>query len=259
MTAAEPVVAGSLDSPAAEGSCDVLIWAATTYAHRVSRAERSPKLPRVPEGLTTVSGRSLDDEAAFSDIVLGGDFGGQQYEDVVFERCRIANAAFTGSQLHLLHLTDVVVENADLSGADLDESSFNRVQFRHCRMSAVTLTRCRLVDVSITDCRLDHPNLRMSHAKSVTFEDVDLSNGDFYAAVLENTKFFDCNLTASEFSKAKMEQVRFHGSNLLDLKGGQYLGGSVIETSQVLSVALGVLSALNVLVDDDRETAEKRH
>jgi uncharacterized protein YjbI with pentapeptide repeats len=231
---------------------------ASTYAHRVGPAQRSPKLPRIPEGLATAAEWSLDGEAVVSDIALGGDFAGQQHEDVVFERCRISNAAFTGSELHRLRLTDVVVENADLSGADLDESSFNRVQFRDCRMSAVILTRCRFADVIITDCRLDQANLRMSEAKSVTFEDVDLSEGDFYGAVLENTRFFDCNLTGSEFSKASMEEVRFHGSNLLDLKGGQYLGGSTIETGQVLSVALGVLSALNIQVDDDREAAVKR-
>jgi uncharacterized protein YjbI with pentapeptide repeats len=98
----------------------------------------------------------------------------------------------------------------------------------------------------------------MSEAKSVTFEDVDLSEGDFYAAVLENASFFDCNMTGSEFSKASMKDVRFHGSNLLDLKGSQYLGGSTIETGQVLSVAVGLLSALNIQVDDDREAAVKR-
>jgi uncharacterized protein YjbI with pentapeptide repeats len=224
----------------------------------VNPARRSPNLPRIPGGLATASDWSFGDEALLSDIALGGDFAGRQHEDVVFERCRVSNASFTGSELHRLHLTDVVVENADLSGADLDESSFNRVQFRDCRMSAVILTRCRLVDVVIADCRLDQANLRMSEAKSVTFEDVDLSEGDFYAAVLENASFFDCNMTGSEFSKASMKDVRFHGSNLLDLKGSQYLGGSTIETGQVLSVAVGLLSALNIQVDDDREAAVKR-
>lgn len=223
----------------------------TSYAQRVAQ-RRSPMPPRIPEALATVSEWSLDDEPVVSDAALGGDFAGQQHEDVVFERCRISNATFTGSELHRLRLTDVVVENTDLSGADLDESSFNRVQFRDCRLSAVTLTRSKLVDVVITDCRLDQANLRMSDGRSVTFENVDLSEGDFYAAALEDTRFFDCDLTASEFSKAHLEDVRFHGSNLLDLKGSQHLGGSTIETSQVLSVALGLLSVLDIRVDDDR-------
>lgn len=220
--------------------------------------KRAPKLPRIPEGLATAADWSFGDEAVVSDIALGGDFAGRQHEDVVFERCRVSNAAFTGSELHRLRLTDVMVENVDLSGADLDESSFNRVQFRDCRMSAVILSRCRFIDVTITDCRLDQATLRMSEAKFVTIEDADLSESDFYAAVLENTNFFDCNMTGSEFSKASMKDVRFHGSNLMDLRGSQDLGGSTIETGQVLSVAMGLLSALNIQVDDDREAAAKR-
>jgi uncharacterized protein YjbI with pentapeptide repeats len=221
-------------------------------------ANRPPKLPRIPQGLATAAKWSLNDEVVVSDIALGGDFAGRRHTDVVFERCRVSNAAFTGSELHRLRLTDVVVDNADLSGADLDESSFNRVQFRDCRMSGVILTRCRLADVTISDCRLDQANIRVSEARSVRFEDVDLSESDFYAATLENTSFFDCNLTRSEFSKASMEEVRFHGSNLVDLKGSQYLAGSIIEMRQVLSVAVGVLSALNIQIDDDREAAAKR-
>ena len=225
---------------------------------RVNPAQRSPKLPRIPQTLDSAADWSLDGEAVVSDVALGGDFAGQQHDDVVFERCRIANAAFTGAKFHRLRLTDVMVENVDLSGADLDESSFTRVHFRDCRMSAVTLTRCRFADVTVTDCRLDQANLRMSEAKSVTFEDVDLCECDFYGAVLENTRFFDCDLSGSAFSKASLEEIRFHGSNLLDLKGSQYLGGSTIETGQVLSVALGLLSALNIQVDDDREAPAKR-
>jgi len=236
----------------------VMVAHLATYAQLVSQAQRSPKLPRVPGRLATVNEQSLDDGALVSDALLTGDFTRLEFEDVVFERCRVSNAAFTGSALHRLRLTDVIVENSDLSGADFDESSFTRVGFRDCRMSGVMLTRSKLQDVTVTDCRLEQANLRMMEARTVMFEDVDLRESDFYAAVLDTTRFFDCNLGGSEFSKVRMDGVRFHGSNLLDLKGGQYLAGATIETGQVLSLAVGVLSALNIKVDDDREPDVKR-
>jgi len=218
----------------------------------VCALRRSPRPPRVPAGLTTISAWPPDDGAELSGVVLGGDFVDQQREDLRVEGSRITNAALTGSVLHRLHLTDVVVENVDLSGADLDESSFQRVRFRDCRLSAVVLTRCRLVDVTFTDCRLDQANARMSVAASVTFEDVDLREADFYGAVLEHTDFFDCDLTASQFTQARTEHVRLHGSDLTGLQGASHLGGSTIDSSQVLPVALGVLAALDIRVDDDR-------
>jgi uncharacterized protein YjbI with pentapeptide repeats len=213
----------------------------------------SPRSPRIPTGLATIADWSPDEGVFVSDSLLSGDFSRRSQDSVTFERCRICNAAFIGATLDGLRLRDVVVENTDLSGAVLDMAEFTRVWFRDCRMSGVILTRCNFRDVTATDCRFDRANLRMSTAKSLTFDDVDLRLGDFYGAVLEDTMFFDSDLAGCDFSQASTTAVRFHGSNLLDLKGGHYLGGSVIETSQVLPIALGILSALDIQIDDDRE------
>jgi len=218
----------------------------------VAPAQTAPRPPRLPTDLRSVDTPVLDDDVLLSDMLVCGDLSGGEHADVLIERCRIANAAFIGSGLPRLRLIDVVVENVDLSGADLDASSLSRVEFRNCRMSGVIFTRCRFADVTVTDCRLDRANLRMSEFRFVTFEDVDLSGGEFYGGALEHVRFLDCNLAGSEFSKSRSVGVRFHGSNLLDLKGAQYLGGSTIEMSQALSLGLEVLSALDITVDDDR-------
>ena len=92
----------------------------------------------------------------------------------------------------------------------------------------------------------------MLRTKAVLFQDVDLHGGDS-TRHLEDTRFFDCDLTGAEFSKATAPGVRFHGSTLFDLKGSQYLAGAVIDWSQVLPVGLGLLSALRIAVDDERD------
>lgn len=188
-----------------------------------------------------------------SDSILRGNFSVQSHEDATMERSRVVQAQFTGSTLSRLRLTDVLIESCDFSGTDLDEASVTRVEFRDCRMSGAMFTRSSLRDVLFTGCRLDDANFRMSETKSVVFEDVDLRRSDFYGAHVDGTRFFDCDLTGAEFTKASASGVRFHGSTLLDLKGGQYLAGAVIESSQVLPVALGVLAALHIGVDDERE------
>jgi uncharacterized protein YjbI with pentapeptide repeats len=214
----------------------------------------TPAPPRIPTTLTKLSGSALPDEEFLAESIASGDFTGLEREEWVVERSRIENARLVAATLHRIRMTDVVIENADLSGTDMDESVLTRVAFKDCRMSGVILSRCSWRDVLIVDCRLDDASFRMGEATAVRFEDVDLRRGDFYAAALEGTRFFDCDLTGAQFAKARTPGVRFHGSNLTDLKGGGDLAGAVIDSSQVLSVAIGVLSALGIQVDDERES-----
>jgi uncharacterized protein YjbI with pentapeptide repeats len=224
-----------------------------SYALAVPTKHRTPLPPRVPESLDTYADGPLSDDRTIAHALIGGDFSAQIAAGVTLERCRVADAQFTGASLDRLRLTDVVVERSDLSGADVDQANLIRVEFRDCRMSGALFTRARLGAVSITRCRLDGASFRMSEVRSVAFDADDLRGADFYASKLVDTRMFDCDLTGAEFSKASVPGLRLHGSTLYDVKGGEYLSGAVIESSQVLAVALGVLSALRIEIDDDRE------
>jgi hypothetical protein len=50
--------------------------------------------------------------------------------------------------------------------------------------------------------------------------------------------------------------ARFHGSSLADIRGGEYLRDIVIDSSQILPLALRVFAALGIQVDDDRGNPE---
>jgi uncharacterized protein YjbI with pentapeptide repeats len=211
----------------------------------------TPKAPRLPASLREVEGLPLDDD--LSGLVLRGNFTSDAREDLSVERSHIVHAQFTAAECARLRLTDVLVENTDFSGTDLDEATFTRVVFRDCKMSGVVLSRSSLRDVVLTGCRLNEANFRMSASSSVVFEGVDLRQADFYAASMGGTRFFDCDLTAAQFSKTDASGVRFHGSKLSELKGAQSLSGAVIDSSQVYPVALGLLSELHVQIDDERD------
>lgn len=215
---------------------------------------RSLRPPRIPSQLAEEDGTSRGDN--FSHSLLRGDFSGQPREDTFVEQSRIVQAQFTGALLSRSRVTDVVVENSDFSGAELDEAAIERVEFRDCRMSGAIFSRCSFRDVRFVGCRVNEANFRMSEITHVLFEDVELRGSDFYAATMESTSFFDCDLTNAEFTKASIPDVRFHGSTLLDLKGAEYLTGAIIESSQVLPVALAVLAALRISIDDEREPPE---
>jgi uncharacterized protein YjbI with pentapeptide repeats len=212
-----------------------------------------PRPPRIPARLTDLTGWPAIEDLPIADALWRGDFSDRTGEDLTVERTHILDAQFTAATLTRLHLTDVLVENSVFSGADLDESVFTRVEFRDCRVSGADLTRCSFSDVTISTSRFDRANFRMSVAKALHFDQVDLRGGDFYGATLEGTRFFDCDLTGAQFSKARTPGLRFHGSTLLDLQGSGDLAGSVIESSQVLPLALSALAALEIAIDDERE------
>ena len=186
---------------------------------------------------------------------MRGDCSDWWGEDRSLERSRLAQAQLIGASSSRLRAIDVRIESSDLSGSDFDESSFTRVVFHECRLSGTVFTRCSFRDVLFSGCRLNQANFAMSEASTVTFEDTDLRESDFYAAKLSGTRFFDCNLSGAQFSKATTTGVRFHGSTLTDLEGGQALAGAIIESSQVLPVALALLSDLGIVIDDARDPA----
>jgi uncharacterized protein YjbI with pentapeptide repeats len=212
-----------------------------------------PKPPRVSSELTETTRWPDADDPFIADALWRGDFSSRSLQDLTVERTHILDAQFTAATLTRLRLTDVLVENSVFSGADLDESVLTRVEFRDCRVSGADLTRCRFSDVSISTCRFDRASFRMSVAKALCFDHVDLRDGDFYGATLEGTRFFDCDLTGAQFSKARTPGLRFHGSTLFDLRGTGSLAGAVIESSQVLPLAHSALVALEISIDDERE------
>jgi uncharacterized protein YjbI with pentapeptide repeats len=69
---------------------------------------------------------------------------------------------------------------------------------------------------------------------------------------LSSTRFFDCDLRGVDVSEATLRGARFHGSDLSEIKGGEYLRDVVIDTSQVLPLAVRVFAGLNIRIEDDR-------
>jgi uncharacterized protein YjbI with pentapeptide repeats len=201
--------------------------------------------------LVEIDGSFVGD-GALAESLLRGDFSDARGEDYSLERSQMIQAQLIGAASGRWRATDVL-EGSDLSGSNFDESTFTRVVFHECGLSGTVFTRCSFRDVRFSSCRLNQANFAMSETSTVLFEDTDLHESDFYAAKLGGTRFFECNLSGAQFSKASAAGVRFHGSTLSEFKGALALSGALIDPSQVLPVALAVLSELGIKVDDERD------
>jgi Pentapeptide repeats (9 copies)/Pentapeptide repeats (8 copies) len=215
-----------------------------------------PTGPRLSVIESTETSFALSDEAKFERVAISGDFGGQDAPAMELAECHITSAVFTGASLPDLKLTDVLVDGADFSGVDLEGASLTRVAFRDCRLSGVLMPQSRLRDVAFSDCKCDGANFRMLDAERVSFNHVDLIEADFYAAKLFDARFFDCALEGAQFSQASLPKARFHGSTLDGLKGVEYMKEIVIDSAQVLVLALPMFTALGIQIEDERESSD---
>jgi hypothetical protein len=93
----------------------------------------------------------------------------------------------------------------------------------------------------------------MTEADRIIFDHVNLRGAEFSAGRFTMARFYDCDLSEAEFSQSEVGGARFHGSLLSEIKGGEYMRDIVIDSTQVLPLALRVFSALGISVDDERD------
>jgi len=212
----------------------------------------APRPPRLRPALSAAESCPLADRFEWDGVETAGDYSGQSAGDCEINESRVVGARFIGTTLDGIRMRDTVIESCDLSGARLGAADFSRVEFRNCKMPAIDLAAARFHDVRFRDSKLDNANFRMISGEHVRFEHVSLRSGDFYAAEVAYAQFLDCDLTASEFSASELAGVRLHGSNLEGLKGAIHLRNAIVDSTQVLPLALGLLAALDIEINDDR-------
>jgi uncharacterized protein YjbI with pentapeptide repeats len=148
-------------------------------------------------------------------------------------------------------LKDVVATECELSGTTLTSAVFQRVRFERCRMAGLVAAELSARDVRLVDCQMTEAWLRTSTFERCELSGCDLRDADLYAARLKDTRLVHSQLDGTEWSKATVDNVALHGSSLEGLKGVDRLLGVVIASDQLLPLALPLLAALGVTVDDD--------
>jgi uncharacterized protein YjbI with pentapeptide repeats len=211
--------------------------------------------PRLSRRLRSLDDPRLDDDLTWEGVHITGDLADSFGDRVEISGSRLTDVRLTGAQLHRLRLIDCVVERCEISGAMLEDSAFQRVEFVDCRMSGVVLTSATMRHVRFSGCRMDHASLRMTTAAPVRFDGCDLTGADFYAATLNGSRIVDCNLTGADFSQASMFGTALHGSDLADLVGGAALRGVRIDSTQIVPLALVVFDSFDIRIDDRPDPA----
>lgn len=208
--------------------------------------------PRLAPDLAVAEGSALEDGAVLDGVAIGksdGALGG--CVDLALTGSRLTGLRLTGVTWESSVAVDTVIAGCELSGTTLADARWERVEVAGCRMSGLVAPELRARNVRFVDCKLDGAWLRSAVLDRCAFEDCDLTGADLLGARLTDVRFVDCRLDEAEFSSARTEgSLALHGSTFAGARGLQDLRNLVIAHDQALPLALPLLAAHGVKVDD---------
>ncbi len=175
---------------------------------------------------------------------------GDDLDDVVLARCVVEGVRLTAVSLRRIRLTDVVLRDCELSGANLEEAQLVRVRIERCRAAGLDAGLLRATDVVVHETKLSEAGLRMTRWERARLEGCDLRGAELLEASLDHVELTGCDLTRVDLSRARMAEVVFRSCRLDEMKGASALAGASIESSQVVPVAVSLLSELKIRIDD---------
>jgi uncharacterized protein YjbI with pentapeptide repeats len=211
-----------------------------------------PQLPSSLATLTIDDAADVEDDAEWHEARVAGDATGSVARRLRIDRSHVRGLAFTGAELTAPRWTDVLLEDAELSGTVFHDATLTRVEFRRCRLAGVQLAEARLRDVAFVDCKLDEANFRLSTGERVELRGCGMAGADLAGARLDDLWCFDSDLRNVDLSNAEVSGARLHGSTFEGLLAADRLRRVTLDPAQVMPFALALFGALGIRLDEER-------
>jgi uncharacterized protein YjbI with pentapeptide repeats len=208
------------------------------------------QVPRLDDERAARTGDALEPHEVVEEVDWDGG-APAPVPGVEIVRSCLTGLRLTGLELAGWRLLDVVLDDCELSGAVLSDARLERVVFTRCRMSGLVAAELRAEDVRFEGCKMDQAWLRAAVLDRCELVDCELRGSDLYGARVTRSALRRCDLTEVDVSRSEFETVSLHGSTVDRLKGGASLRGLTIGSDQLVPLALPILAAQGILVDDD--------
>lgn len=159
-----------------------------------------------------------------------------------------SGAALAQSELSPLELSDVRLEDADLSNARWRSVTARRVEWVNCRAMGWQATFDQVTDVYFEGCRFDYALIHVEAAKGLlvfagcSFAEA-LIRGDLSRAV-----FIDCELAGAEFDPTNAKGCDLRGSRLAGARGLLELRGAWVDSDQASAAAERIATEAGLIV-----------
>jgi uncharacterized protein YjbI with pentapeptide repeats len=201
--------------------------------------------------LASIDGASIDDGDVLEGVLWTGDGLEPSTGDLQVVGSRLSGVRLTGAEIEGLTLLDTIVDSCELSGGVVSGWRCERVAFSDCRMTGIVAADFRARHVRFSNCQLDGAWLRSASFDHCELVDCDLTGADLYGSRLVASRLVRCRLDGVELSGVDADELALHGSSISGAKGIASLQKLIIGTDQVMELAIPLLVARGIRIDDD--------
>jgi uncharacterized protein YjbI with pentapeptide repeats len=170
-------------------------------------------------------------------LLLGVDLNGVSAKNLLFESSKISRGSFLSAELDSAQLVSVVVEDCEMSGLLTPFSTFQRVEFKSCRMTGWQAGEGLVEDTLFDGCKMDLVSFRFGKLKSVIFRSCLLRAADFHGCSFTDVSFEKCDLAGAEFRQCSVASLDLRTSEIAKIRYVEGLKGATIEPSQLMDLA----------------------
>ena len=178
-------------------------------------------------------------------IVTEGMIDARDAEQLTITDCHIDRTMIVLAPETEVHIHQSIVSGCDLSRALIVIAKGSR--FDNCKFVGSTVTG------TVSDCVIARGTCRLTnfHGAKLTrlaFDDVAMTETDFYAATLTDVTFAGSSLAAVGLQKARCEQVDFRTAASIDLAAVDRLDGCWFTQAQIHSLAVALAHAAGATI-----------
>ncbi len=144
----------------------------------------------------------------------------------------------SGATLHPLTMTDVLLEQSELSTAVLRVVIVRRAELIRCRAVGLRMDLRQVSDLYVEGCRFDYATLRVMQVKGrVAFRECTFRDATIVGE-LTDVVFVDCDFAGAEFDAVGgATGCDLRSSRLVGARGLLTLRGARISADQAVSIA----------------------
>jgi uncharacterized protein YjbI with pentapeptide repeats len=209
-----------------------------------------PELPPELEVLDLAVG-GLRGRHAGPGVVRAAQLAGAAAHDLRLTEVRLEDVDLSGCAAPGLQLVDVVAAGGSWSNLQAHESRFRRVDAHGVRATGLAVGEATAEDVAFRDCRLDLASFRFATLERVAFVDCRLEEADFHGATLRAVRYERCELSRATFAAATFEGGEIRDCELTALDGVERLRGVRMPLRDVVGIASLLAAAAGIELTED--------